>query len=60
MARTFLPTLRDLVRRICVYLTKHIDTIKAGAGSEQVAALDALQQACSNFLEAYPEPVPPA
>jgi hypothetical protein len=52
MARTYLPTLVALVRRICIYTARYEDTIRANLAGAALVAFEALVSACSGFLAA--------
>ena len=52
MARTYLPTLIALVRRICIYTARYEDTIRANLAGTALVAYEALLAACTGFLAA--------
>lgn len=54
MARTYLPTLRDIVTRLCRYIVRYSDALRATLDTAGEAALDSLQAACSEFLATVP------
>lgn len=56
--RTYLPTLLKLVRTLCVYITRHSETIRDNLNSTEKTLLDALETACHAFIDAYDENIP--
>lgn len=56
MAKTYVPTLRAIVRTLCVYATRYQDTIRANLAGAALLAFDALVIACNEFMAAIGEP----
>ena len=56
MARTYIPSLRVLVRTLCIYMTRYADTIRANLDGTALLAFEALNEACSTFLAELGEP----
>jgi hypothetical protein len=60
MARTYIPTLLNITKRLCVYITTYEVTIrKYLTTQDQEDALEALSLACSAFLILVEEDVQP-
>lgn len=57
-SRTYIPSLVDTVRRMCVYIAKHGSIIRANLPPDAVAAFDALELACMAF-NAFSEEIDP-
>lgn len=56
MAKTYIPTLRAIVQRLCIYIARYQDTIRANLAGAALAAFDALALACDAFLASLGEP----
>ena len=59
MAKTFIPTLVYMLKRICVYIAKYRATIIEFAPSGAEAALTGIITACDIFLDLVEHPLEP-
>jgi hypothetical protein len=51
MAKTYIPTLVRILRRVCIYITKYRQTIEEYTPTGGKAALDGIMTACEVFLD---------
>lgn len=59
MARTFVPTLIDIVKRLCTYITRYSEQIRRNMPADWLPAFDALEIACHAFLAVVETPENP-
>jgi hypothetical protein len=60
MAKTYLPTLRKILERVCFYITRYGDVLAVYLTPTQFTLLQAVQTACSAFMESLdPEVINP-
>lgn len=59
MAKTFIPTLVYMLRRVCVYISKYRSTIIAVAPEGAENALNGIIAACEVFLDLVEHPISP-
>lgn len=57
--RTFLPTLRFLVRSVCNYINDHQEAIERFVGEEHVAKVSAANAACNILALTLDTIIPP-
>ena len=56
MAKTYIPTLRSLVKGLCLYTTRYRAVIEANLDGQALIAFQALTVACDAFLSSLGEP----
>lgn len=49
-SRTYLPTLVNILHKMCTYIVRYRDQILGVIGEENATALDALVTACNVFM----------
>jgi hypothetical protein len=57
--RTFIPTLVEIVRRLCIYITRYSKQLRDNMPSDWLPAFEALELACHAFLAIADVPVNP-
>lgn len=53
MARTYLPTIFEMVRKLCIYVARHDSTIRANLSGDALTAYNSLTVACDAFNAFY-------
>ena len=56
--RTYIPELLNILRRLCLYIIRYRETIKANAPAGTAAALDAVIEACNALTALLPVDIP--
>jgi hypothetical protein len=59
MAKTFIPTLVYMLKRVCVYIARYRSTIIAFAPPTAENALNGIIAACEVFLDLVEHPISP-
>jgi hypothetical protein len=57
MAKTFIPTLVYLLKRVCLYITKYRSTLVAFTPEGGEAALNGIIAACEIYLDLVEHPI---
>lgn len=57
-ARTYVPQLINMLRRVCLYVIRYRDKIKAAGAAGTGDALDQLVAACNELLALLPVDLP--
>jgi hypothetical protein len=60
MARTYLPTIFLIVRKLCVYVSRHDSTIRANLSGDALTAYNNLTVACDAFNAFYDSVMSPS
>lgn len=60
MARTYLPTIFTIVRKLCVYIARHDSVIRANLTGDALSAYSALTVACDAFNAYYDSVMSPS
>jgi hypothetical protein len=53
MAKTFVPQLVRILRRVCNYIQKHHATLASTLTNDQMVYLDGLVTGCNNLFGTY-------